>query len=105
MVIFINKSKSNKKLITRLRALELQMATAQEIIEQVKAALTANTDALASQKQSFDLLTAEVKKLIEQGDLAGATELLDMIAAQHAEIVTAAEANTELASAVDAVNG
>ena len=81
------------------------MATAVEIIEQVKAALTANTNALASQKQSFELLTLEVKKLIEQGDLAGATALLEEIANQHAEIVAAAEANTELAAAVDAANG
>ncbi len=103
MKIFINPSL--KKLKKRIKALELLMSQAQEILNQVKAALEANNDLLASQKQSFQVLTAEVKQLITQGDLTGATELLDLIAEQHLELVAAAEANTALAEEVDAVNG
>lgn len=81
------------------------MPKAQEILDQVKAALEANNDLLAAQHQSFSLLVTEVKQLIAQGDLTGANELLDMIDAQKADIMAAAEANTALTAEVDAVNG
>lgn len=81
------------------------MPQAQEILDQVKAALEANNDLLAAQHQSFDLLVTEVKQLIAKGDLTGATELLDLIAQQKQEIMSAAEANTALTAEVDAVNG
>lgn len=105
MKIVIKQKHSVKELLKRVKQLELQMSQAQEIINQVKVALEANNDLLASQQASFDLLVTEVKQLIAQGDLTGANELLDMIAAQKVEIMAAAEANTTLTAEVDAVNG
>lgn len=76
-----------------------------QVLDQIKAELAANTDALASMHASFDRLAEEVKQLIMNGDSEGALELINEIQDQKQSILDAVQANTELADAADAVNG
>ncbi|MCK9621992.1 MAG: hypothetical protein M0R47_15840 [Methylobacter sp.] len=99
--VFFN-DKTLNKIFTKLTKLETTMS---EFLDRVKAELTEIKDAQTAARASFDLLIVEVRKLIAQGDLTGADQLL--VAAQELkdDILASVAANTELTSEVDAVNG
>jgi len=94
-------SDRTEEIINQLTNIGNKMATLQDI----KNELTGITDAVTASNASFDLLVAEVRQLIAQGNLAGADELLVQIQSDKAAILNAVAANTALASEVDAVNG
>jgi cell division protein ZapA (FtsZ GTPase activity inhibitor) len=91
---------SDTHIIQLLKKIGIQMATFQEIVE----AARAEQDVIVASINVTNALVKEVKQLLAMGDVPGAQELLDTIAANSAALVAANIENTNVTLAVDAVN-
>ena len=105
--VTINQSNDSSKLdliISLLTNLGVKMSDITNVIDQLEAALTENTDAVSAAEHSFTILTDEVQKLLAAAAVAPSLEETNALIAEAQAAVSAIKDNSARLIAATLVN-